>query len=467
MTDVGILGGDAVRGNPDGMESVSRLLRSTADELRGVRATLDRQALGGIWEGAAADAFRDLLQQTPEDLSKAVTSYSLASDAVGEYARRLRSARDTAQWLANQLADAQRRASNADVAVRAAQQAVTVARRAYDTAHDTAARSRAYQVLLQRQRQLASASNEHGAAHGLVDRIRRQAADNRRDLDNAARWAHDRLHEASVAGIRNSLGSWLDRNVGHPLSVAGHWAWKGVLTGGDIIVEAATLPWAIADWIKDPSFANFSKVLDHLSAALTVVGVVVMIAAAVGTGGAALAAAPAILAGLSFATSSAKLGVDAWRHYGQHDPGVGDADLLVDGLDVGTSALGLNAKLGAQGNWIKGIDEVDSTKWDRWATRVVIFNDGKPISNAALRTLMPESIGEEVAKEVGKELLAKQAKDWTRSDVPPTGKPGETQPLPSWLRNAGAAVKHSLHVPLVAPVPMAPYSWSTDEPHRA
>src|SRR5262249_43307557 len=147
----------------------------------------------------------------------------------------------------------------------------------------------------------------------------------------------------SVAGIRNSLGSWYDRHIEPGLAQAAHITEDVLKTVGDIFVKTVTLPWAVAQYIADPSWDNLSNLLDHVSAALTVAVVVLTVAGSVFTGGAFAAAVPEIIAGLKIANTAvdaAKLGVDGYRKVGLHEnQDVTWADLGFEAFGVATEGV--------------------------------------------------------------------------------------------------------------------------------
>jgi len=464
MTDVGILGGDAVRGNPDGMASVSRFLRSTADEIASVRHELTHNALHGSWQGAAASAFRELLSHVPEDLDKAARSYRLASETVSQYAGRLRTAHDLAQQLANQLAALQAQAGRADAGVRTAQRAVDDARRTL--AHATPqTRAHAQQVLNQRIRSLSSLSDQRAGLQRQIDDIRRRAAANRHELDHAARWAQDQLHEASKLGIRNSIGSWLDRNS-HLLHTIGAGTLKVLKVVSKTLIDAYELPFKVIAYIKDPSWAKLSDLLDNLSAALTVLTIVATIALVVGTGGAGLALVPEIIGGLKMAqvaVAGAKLGVDSYRKFGLHE-NVSYVDIGIDALGVGTAGMDAAAAEGAfKQSWVSALhDSGNSTEWKKYAARVVVFNEGKPTTNVILGKEMTKYVGNLVAdplKDAGRNWAEDQAIDFVSKHVPAVGIAKDPK-IQTLLHSSANLIKHTItlpttlpHVPVAKPLP--------------
>jgi uncharacterized protein YukE len=443
MTDVGILGADAVRGDPDAMGTVAWFLRSTADELHSVRATLERDRFSGVWEGAAADAFRELLHNTPEDLDKAARSYELAADTVGRYAGQLRSAHDVAQHLAARLAELMAQAGQADGGSRTARQAVEVARRAVSHATDPIARLSAERMLDERLRALAGADGHRNAIYGQIDAIRRQAADNRRALDAASQVTGDQLAEASRAGMRNSVGSWFERN-GAVLGTVAHVALEGLKIAAHTLVDAYRVIDALRAYIKDPSWANLSEVLSHLGSALTVVTFVLTAALVIATGGAALALVPEIYAGLKIGTAAidaTKLGVDAWRmHLG--DETVTDVDLGVDALSVFSDVAGLKVLDHKTSGWIHGMQSVKSTKWKLWAATCVVVGDSKPLSWRALERRLPEQLG---VKDGIKEQVIDLVNDYT----PVLGRPDDDRPRQRLLHSPVTEIKHRLTVPRI------------------
>lgn len=342
MTDVGILGADAVRGNADALGAVSQFLRSTADEIQTVRGTLLSHTLHGSWEGAAAQAFRLLLNDTPDDLAKAARSYEHAADAVGTYVARLRGAEATAQSLAARLADALNRAGQGDRAINAAQAAVNAARRVYNHTTDSAALHRARVALDDRLRALSNAQHARGAVQSEVDALRRQAADNRRTLDSAAGAARELLHQASVEGIRNAsalrrAGSMVVNGVKHDVKHLVHAAAK-------VLHETAHVLHAVHDYFTTMSWKKLSQLLDYVGTAAAVIGIVALVVVAtVATGGAAAVAAAGVVEAMMVvgtAASAVKLAVDVGRYAGSDHDGVTPLDLVTDAVSLGLAGKG-------------------------------------------------------------------------------------------------------------------------------
>jgi uncharacterized protein YukE len=346
MTDVGILGADAVRGNADALGAVSQFLRSTADEIQAVRGTLLSHTLHGSWEGAAAQAFRLLLNDTPDDLAKAARSYEHAADAVGTYVARLRGAEATAQSLAARLADALNRAGQGDRAINAAQAAVDAARRVYNHTTDPAALHRARLVLDDRLRALSNAQHARGAVQGEVDALRRQAADNRRTLDAAAGAARELLHQASLEGIRNAnavrrAGSMVINGVKHDVKHLVHAAAK-------VLHEAAHVLHSVHEYFKTMSWKKLSEILDYVGIAMAAVALVaVIVIATAATGGAAAviaAGAYETVTAVGIGLAAAKTGVDIYRYSRPGHDGVRPLDLVADGLSLGLAGAGAVSK---------------------------------------------------------------------------------------------------------------------------
>jgi uncharacterized protein YukE len=451
MTDVSILGPAAVRGNPDEMTRVARFLRDTAGEIDDVRRTLERNALRESWTGAAAEAFRRYLESAPDDLDKAARSYDLASDTVSYYSSRLRTAHDTAQYLADQIGALQGQAGGLDGRVRTAQHSVDDARR--QVSHATApARPRLQQVLNQRLRDLSSLTGQRAGVQRQLDDLHRRADDNRRNLDSAADTARSQLHEASKAGIRNTPASWWERHA-PPLV-------KVML---QTLTDAITLPWAVADYLRDPSAENLSKLLGHVSAALTVVTIALSVALAVGTGGAALALLPEIIAGLKFAQAGvtlAKFSVDATRKFALHDPKVSYLDLAFDGADVVSSGgSALKAEKAFKQNWSGALhSEKNSEAWKTWGAKVVVFGEGVPTSKVKLAEETTKYVRLVAPKDLVEGGIAGMVNEWGNDLLPVIGKTKDPTGNAQMVVHSSATIlKHTIIIPttLVTVKPMS------------
>jgi uncharacterized protein YukE len=439
MADVGILGGDAVRGNPNGLATVARFLSDTAHEIDDVRRLMERDQLYASWNGAAAEAFRQYLKETPDDLDKAARSYRLASETVNTYSHRLRDAHDRAQYLADRLAALQSQAAGLDGRIRTAHTLIDNARRDYTRATPQT-KAHALQILHQRQRDLQSLSGQRNGVQGQIDDVRRQAAQNRHDLDASARWAQDQLHEASRRGIRNNVFTWAHRRP---------WV-EGI---GKTLIDALEFPSKLADYIRDPSWAKLSALLDNLGAALDVlafVGCVVLIAV---TGGAGIALVPEIYAGVRMAhvaIDATKLGVDSYRKFGLHDPKVSYADLELDAVGLGLDVVGAkNADGALKTHWARALHDPDMSKsWKTWAATIVMVNHGDDrITKAALKQKTIKYVIGHAADIGPAPFLEDQLKDIINDYNPVLGQTKSWTNANSLLHSAENVVKHSITIP--------------------
>lgn len=457
MADVSILGADAVRGDPGGLDGVARFLRTTAEDLDRVRATLNAHTFSDVWEGAAADAFRELLHDTPGDVDRAARSYDLAAETVTRYAGTLQSSRATAESLAAQLADARSQLDRAGGGMRSAQQAVDAGRRAVAHATDPAAHAQASHQLDTLLRTLAGVQGQQGAAQSRVDAILRQAHDNRRALEQVGQAAADRLLEASNMVPHNSLASKLHK-LGHVLGQVGHVAWKGLTIAAHTLVEATDLLPALIKYFQDPSWDNLDRVLDDLASALTVVTFALMIAATVLTGGAFLAAIPELLIGLRagiMAVEVTKLTIDTAR-YGAGDDSISLTDLGVDAFGVFSAGSAFGKEASKSSGWIRGMQKMDSDKWSTWAAKCVVVGDGENMSWATIRATTGDAqvrIVTDFAKDSARDGAIDQVKDIVDEHVPVFGRPEPT--ARELMRSAAVEVRHKVLVPKLT-MPMMP-----------
>jgi uncharacterized protein YukE len=453
MTDVGILGGDAVRGDADALTAVAGFMRSVAHDLHDVRTTLERHAFAEVWEGTAAEAFRELLRETPDDLQRAERSYDMASQAVSTYAGHLRDARATAQSLADRLAALERQSAQLAGSHRTAELAVGNGRYAVSHATDPAAHSSALRVLDDRLRALAGLQSQRGSVDAQIDAIRRQARANRRALDAAAQVAGDQVIQASHAGIRNSLGSWWDRH-NDVLVTIGKGTLEVLKSAVQVFVDAVEFFPRLIAFLKDPSWKNLSEVLNDLSAVLTVLATIAFVAGVFLSGGALLAALPAVIAGLKVAgtlVDTTKLAVDAYRRK-SGDTSVTDVELAVDAAAIGLHLIGGRADAKASGKWIGALaDPSNSNAWKTWAAKCVIKGEGKNLSWAEIGAIKAVPlIIKEVAEDRVEAVIEDQAKDLGDKYLPGIGRPDAQ--MPGWMQTAATRVKHTITVPRIEPI---------------
>jgi hypothetical protein len=333
MADVSILGEDAVRGDAQGMAGIGRFLDDTAEGVERIRTQLGSSTLGNNWEGAASQAFAELVDDLPDMLTKAHRSYALAASTVQDYARELRDRQDTARTLAQRLEDAQHRLSAAGAASTSAGRSVSSARSTHLATSDPAARAHTQRVLDDALRAAADAQRAFHAVRGEIDHIKDQARDNRRALDSAAARARELLSDASHLGMRNSVGSFFRRHVAPVAGAIGHALVK-------TFVDALSIGNRLVAFIQDPSWKNLSAVMESVAALATIVALVAVI---VLSGGSAAPAALAVLTwsrGIALAAGGAKLAIDTGRYAGG-DQEVTPLDLAVDAVALGFSARGV------------------------------------------------------------------------------------------------------------------------------
>lgn len=347
MADVGILGGDAVRGNPDGLAALGRSLDDVANRVAQLRAQIAGRGLEGTWVGLASGAFHGLLHDLPAELQKVTDSYSRASGAVLDYSGRLHDARARASWIAAQLEAAEGRLVGAQRQHDSAQTSATAYRRHVGGMTDPVLIREAGARADAATRTAAGAQHNLDAARSEISDLRRQAHDNRQALEQFANHTEQRLHDASDYGIKNSLGSYLSRHVGGDLAaVAGVGGAVGQFAA-DIVVDTAKkvgdIGNAVSELISHPgSWEHWKRVLEDVSAVLTVVAIVVAIVAVPFTGGTSLIAFGAIEEGLA----AAQFGIAAVELEGDAATGASAGALTGDAIGLGLSAVKLDGAIG-------------------------------------------------------------------------------------------------------------------------
>ena len=294
-----IIGPEAAHGDPGRIRSIAQQAEdahATADSIRSRLTSLQASQ----WSGAAANAYREKQDnELPHELGKLSTSFGLASGALGAYAGQLQSVQEQARALAAQRNQAQAELGASQQRERTTRQGLQQAQTARATNTNPHASHQLDHAVSDASRAAAAASRDRQAASDAIARIDQRAQALRHTLDRYAVACGERLAEASHQGIRNTFGSYFDRNVvnGVPGQVVG----GAVHAVGNFAAQSAHLAAAATDFALNPDLQHLDKLADSYSKwvdaaqpIVTAVGVVALIAVAVivvvGTGGSAAVA---------------------------------------------------------------------------------------------------------------------------------------------------------------------------------
>jgi uncharacterized protein YukE len=406
MADVSILGSDAVDGDPGGMARVGRFLDDTADGVQRIRTQLESSTLGNNWEGAASQAFQELIDDLPEMLDKAHRSYALAAETVQSYASELRTRQARAEDLARQLESAQQRLGTATSASSTAAQTLSTARSNHASAEDDA-RSSTQGALDDAARAAENAQRACDAIRDEIERIKQEARDNRQALDSAADSARDRLSEASHLGMRNSIGSFFRRHVAPIAGAVGDALVK-------LVVDAVSIAPRLIAFIADPSWKRFSDLMESVAAAATIVAVVAVIVLSGGTATPLVVAIATGARAVALGASGTKLIVDTGR-YARGDQDVTPLDLTMDAISLGIGARGAWNTRGVRGKF-------NATQSRSWQSRYLRHGTSGRAGGGTHGLIAPTLGG--TAREQGRdhligsglELVKGQARDHTPGD---------------------------------------------------
>ncbi|MDQ6613795.1 MAG: WXG100 family type VII secretion target [Actinomycetota bacterium] len=117
-----LVGGNPVPGSPEGIRQAAQTLENTASDAQAVHSRLTSLANGGcdaMWQGEAANAFREKLGELPDKLSKLSDSYGRASGALFQFAndsdqleQDAEPAANTAEWAKETIDSLENQKSN-------------------------------------------------------------------------------------------------------------------------------------------------------------------------------------------------------------------------------------------------------------------------------------------------------------------------------------------------------------------
>jgi uncharacterized protein YukE len=424
MTGVAdILGWDGAAGHPDQVEGLAGELRQIAHSVSDIGGHLASGGFGGRWSGQAAEAFRTLLKTVPGELAKVDRSYTDAAATLSTYAGDLRQAQRAAAEVAQQIDDAQARMAAAQRAADAASHDLHTARHLHGIATDPAGKAAAKAKIDSATRAAGAANTRKAAANGDLGHASDRAKQIRAFYDDAVDVCCRGLDRASHEGIRDTPLSWLHRHVIDLNPVTQH-IWKVITSPVSMLVDETK-------FLMHPSVDQLKKVLDDLGDELELAGAVLLVVAAVVTAPediAIVAAAGAVVAGLSVAQAGGELVVDAIRvGRGEDDP----ETLAFDAIDLGLDVITL-------GHAHAVSDKIANTKSLGWMKRYLRYGESGRRQGFA-HTVKDHA--PEVANKV-----ARKADEALRSKLP-GGQPGIVTANRPVVRARSTTVRHPVRVP--------------------
>jgi uncharacterized protein YukE len=292
-----LVGADIMGGDPDSVSLLARRMSNLATDVEAMRDKFSAQYLGGIWTGEAFEAFAKTLEDVPADLAKVSTSYSMAANAVGAYSGALEEVQRRALELATQSTDAESQINAADGDLIGARREVKLAKSALAGAVDPVAQHDAQRRLQYAVNNLAAVDLRHQQATAALAAVHGSATAAVTAFKGEVRLCCQRLHDASEAGIQNTLLSAYNRHVADtPLGIV-----IGAVTGA---IGAAV---EFGGKLAAGDLAAWRKALDIVGYAVAVATIVVVV---VGTGGLALV----LVGAAGVAVAGAALAVDTVRY---------------------------------------------------------------------------------------------------------------------------------------------------------
>jgi hypothetical protein len=446
MTDVSILGANAVEGDPAVVDSLASTVGSLASRASDISQRLRSETIDGAWKGEAADAFRNLLTDTPDLLQQAVGSFDAAKGTLLTYGSELQGASYVAQRLAQELEQVQAGHADAQRTLVGAQKQLHSATHAMQTAgSDPIARAQAQQTLDQATNAVGRAQAQVSAANSQEQSILRQAASNREQFNVAVARCCAGLDHALDMGFKNSPWSFAGR-AWHDMS--------GVLSAlGGIVVQAIHLAPDLIAFIQHPSLAGLKKVLDDVTAVLTIVAFVALIVLAVVQPETAPLLWAAAEGAMTFSvvgsrvTAAAEIGADSLR------AAKGEASLW----DIGLDAVGFAASGTALRQWRTAQELSEGARSASWATRYIRY-EGTAGYRGALTTGRPQAILDRIVPFASRGkggLIVKRSYDLATRGATTFTPPSQTKSPSPILRSTmkGNATHRQLNVLSLTPAP--------------
>lgn len=342
-----LVGTEIMSGDPDAVSLLAKRMSNLAHDVNGMRDKFSARYLGGIWEGEAFEAFATTLEDVPKDLEKVGTSYSMASNALDRFSTALEEVQRTARDLATQSTDAESRVNAAEGERTRARREVKLAKSAVLGAPDPVAKQDAQRRLQRATTALGVAEQHHDQATSDLNGVHTSASAAVDVFKAEVKLCCQRLHDASEAGIQNTLLSAYNRHVADgPI---------GILLSP--LTDLADLR-HIIDIVKNPGdLAAWRGFLDGLGAVVLVAAVALIV---IGTGGTALFVVGAIGVGIA----AASLAVDAER---VRRGDISGKALGGDLVSLGASAIPFAGKTAPA--YLKALNKASGAGSKTWATR--------------------------------------------------------------------------------------------------
>lgn len=383
-----LVGADIMSGDPASVSLLARRMSNLANDVGAMRDRFNARYLGGIWEGEAFEAYARTLEDVPKDLEKVGTSYAMASRAVAAYSGALDHVQRTARDLARQATDAESRVNAADGERVRARREVRLANTARAHAADPVALQEAQRRVQRAAAALSAAEVRYQQASAELSGVHGSAANAVAAFKEDVRLCCQRLHDASEAGIQNTVLSAYDRHVASSLP--------------GIIIAALLSPiTAVAEGIvamAHGDLAAWRGFLDIVGVALLVATVVLLV---VGTGGLALV----VIGVAGVAVAGAGLWVDHER--------VRSGEISDDVLAWDSVSLGLSLIPGVAGVFraVPMVGKVLKSANAGWKTKFIKYG------TSGQHLKQPERLQQ--LRETGEEAFGHGLIEQGRNQVPP------------------------------------------------
>lgn len=388
-----------LEGDPDAVLATARRFRQVSDDMDHIRGRFDNGGLSGSWEGPAADAFRQTVEDLPGELTKASHVNGQVADALFSFGTTLADLQARSRVADRELVDAQRRASLAQSDDTRAHGMLKTAQRAYtSSAHDPIAEPRARHTVEASAQAARKTTAALATARADVEARNRAIEDLRGERDDAAALCAKRIHAADPS-FKDEVTNWYADKV--------HGTIVGTLLEAvaDVVISPFTLAYALGEFIADPSWANAHKVLDKMGDLVMLIAVVSLF----------VFPPAALLLGLTNVLISEAKVYTSIR--GIEDGTMTNEDLLGDEIGLGLAIIPLGkvgAKLGAKYFSKEGLAKGT-------VTRYVKYGQYQPPT-------WQEGLGEEgkgILKGVLGDEVSRQLTTW---GLRPPGSPGPDAP---------------------------------------
>jgi cell wall-associated NlpC family hydrolase/uncharacterized protein YukE len=193
-----ILEDASIPGDPDGLLAVGGQLRAAFEDIATVQERVAIDGLQGSWIGLAANRFRESLKELPGELGTFAHAFNAASTTVRDFAGQLDGFQSNARYYASRIETLEADLHSAQHRHTEAQAEVEGARLRESLATEPVSLKLAGEAVKDGLDRLRLALDDLEANRGEIERIRREAQNNRENYEAAVRAGCTALQDAST-----------------------------------------------------------------------------------------------------------------------------------------------------------------------------------------------------------------------------------------------------------------------------